>query len=97
MKTNVHDSKIFSDKELYKTLTPIWFMPLHAVYHLKKSNEPRIVFYCASECDGTSLNTYEQHKFPVGVLLPFRVEEVAVAADIKQMFHQVSVVKIYRR
>ena len=93
-------AKIISDKELI-TLTPIWFLPHHAVYHPKKPDEPRIVFDCASECDGTSLN-HELLQGPdntsslIGVLLRFRVEEVAVAADIKRMFHQVFVAPEHR-
>ena len=93
-------AKIVSDREL-RTSTPNWFLPRYVVYHPKKPNEPRIVFDCASECDGTSLN-HDLLQGPdntsslIGVLLRFRVGEVAVAADIKRMFHQVFVAPEHR-
>ena len=88
-------SKIVAD-DGHRKLSPIWFLPHHAVYHPRKPNEPRIVFDCASECNGKSLN-HELLQGPdntsslFGVILRFRVDEIAVAADIKRMFHQVYV------
>jgi hypothetical protein len=88
-------SKIVADDDLRK-LNPIWFLPHHAVYHPRKPNEPRIVFDCASECNGKSLNNEllqspDNTRSLFGVILRFRVDEIAVAADIKRMFHQVYV------
>ena len=83
------------DDELVK-LKPIWYLPHHAVWHPRKPEEPRVVFDCASKSGGTSLNEEllrgpENTRSLSGVILRFRVNEVAVTADIKRMFHQVHV------
>ena len=58
--------------------------------------EPRVVFDCACKSSGVSLNNQllqgpENTSSLIGVILRFRVNSVAVAADIKRMFHQVFV------
>ena len=84
-----------TDEEL-KTLKPRWYLPHHAVWHPRKPIEPRVVFDCASKTNGTSLND-ELLRGPkntsslIGVILRFRVDNIAVTADIKRMFHQVYV------
>ena len=77
-------------------LKPIWYLPHHVVWHPRKPEEPRVVFDCASNSGGTSLNEEllcgpENTSSLIGVILRFRVNEVAVTADIKRMFHQVHV------
>ena len=79
-------------------LKPVWYLPHHAVWHPRKPEEPRVVFDCASKSGGTSLNEEllrgpENTSSLIGVILRFRVSEVAVTADIKRMFHQVHVTR----
>ena len=78
------------------TLKPIWYLPHHAVWHPRKLSEPRVVFDCASKSAGVSLNDQllqgpENTSSLIGVILRFRVNSIAVAADVKRMFHQVFV------
>ena len=88
-------SRQVPDEEV-PTLKPIWYLPHHAVWHPRKPHEPRVVFDCASKSKGISLNSQllqgpENTSLLMGVILRFRVNSVAVAADIKRMFHQVFV------
>ena len=88
-------SRQVPDEELAK-LDPIWYLTHHAVWHLRKPEEPRVVFDCFSKSGGTSLNEQlmrgpENTSTIMGVILRFRVDDVAVASDIKRMFHQVFV------
>ena len=72
-----------------------WFIPHHAVSTPSKP-KTRVVFDCAAQYKGKSLNS-ELLKGPdntnplIEVLLRFRVDPIAVTADIKSMFHQVKV------
>jgi hypothetical protein len=72
-----------------------WFLPHHAVSTPSKP-KTRVVFDCAAKYRGKSLNS-ELLKGPdntnplIEVLLRFRVDPIAVTADIKSMFHQVRV------
>ena len=68
-------------------------MPHTGVYHPKKLGRIRIVFDCLDEFEGVSINDYllrgpNSMNSLVGVLCRFRLEEVALVADIKAMFHQ---------
>ena len=78
------------------TLKLIWYLPHHAVWHPRKPSEPRVVFDCTSKSAGVSLN-YQLLQGPentsslLGVILRFRVNSIAVAADVKSVFHQVFV------
>lgn len=88
-------SRQVPDEEV-PTLKPIWYLPHLAVWHPRKPDEPRVVFDCASKSKGISLNSQllqgpENTSSLIGVILRFRVNSVAVAADIKRMFHQVFV------
>ena len=73
-----------------------WYLPHHAVFHAKKPNKIRVVFDCAAQYNGASLN---EQLLPgpdilnslIGVLSRFRKERVALVADIEAMYHQVSV------
>ena len=85
-------SRQVPDDELVKP-NPIWCLPHHAVWHPRKPEEPRVVFDCASKSGGPSLNEEllhgpENNSSLIGEILRFRVNEVAVTADIKRMFHQ---------
>ena len=88
-------SRQVPDDEVTK-LNPIWYLPHHAVWHPRKPEEPRVVFDCASKSGGTSLNEQllrgpENTSTLIGVIQRFRVDDIAVTADIKRMFHQVYV------
>ena len=73
-----------------------WYLPHHPVFHPQKPDKVRVVFDCAAEYGGTSLNK-ELLQGPdltnslVGVLTRFRQGPVAMMADIEAMFHQVRV------
>ena len=84
-------SRIVPDEEV-PTLKPIWYLPHHADWHPRKPAEPRVVFDCAFKSGGVSLNDQllqglENTSSLIGVILRFRVNSVAVAADVRRMFH----------
>ena len=73
-----------------------WFLPHHHVINPKKPEKLRIVFDCAAEEKGVSLNNSliqgpDLTNLLVGVLTRFREGPVALVADIRSMFHQVKV------
>ncbi|CAH8494135.1 unnamed protein product [Schistosoma mattheei] len=74
----------------------IWYLPHHPVFHPKKPNKLRIVFDCAAQYAGTSLNK-SLYSGPdlvnnlVDVFTRFRQRPVGLTADIEAMFHQVIV------
>ena len=75
----------------------VWYLPHHPVINPNKE-KPRIVFDCAAEHRGTSLNDQvlpgpDLTNKLVGVLLRFRLHPVAIMADVEAMFHQVRVVR----
>jgi len=78
-----------------------WYIPHHGVYHPRKS-KIRVVFDCAAQNAGVSLNT-ELLQGPdltnslLGVLMRFRLERVAFMADIESMFYQVKVPEQHRK
>ena len=70
-----------------------WYLPHHPVSHPKKS-KTRIVFDASAKYHGKCLNDMilqgpDLANNLLGVLLRFRSHTVALAADIKEMFHQV--------
>jgi hypothetical protein len=70
-----------------------WFLPHHAVFKKSNPEKCRIVFDCAAQYKGISLNDtiLQGPNFLnnlAGVLVRFRKEPVAVVGDIKMMFHQ---------
>ncbi|KAI8512020.1 hypothetical protein Bbelb_111200 [Branchiostoma belcheri] len=72
-----------------------WYIPHHSVYHPQKK-KIRVVFDCAAEYAGTSLNKEllqgpDLNNTLVGVLTRFRQEPVGLMADIESMFSQVRV------
>ena len=83
-------------EELHFKEEPVWYLPHHPVTHPLKPGKVRVVFDCAARYCGTSLNQ-QLLQAPdltnplVGVLIRFRQEPIAMAADIEAMFHQVYV------
>ena len=78
-----------SDKEC-----GIWYLPHHAVLHPHKPGKVRMVFDCAANFKGISLNTMlirgpDLMNSLTGVLMRFRTEPVALNGDIEKMYHQV--------
>ncbi|XP_046551559.1 uncharacterized protein LOC124261296 [Haliotis rubra] len=74
----------------------VWYIPHDGVYHPKKTGKIRVVFDCAAEYRGKSLNDHllqgpDLTNALIGVLLRFRQEPIALMADIEAMFYQVRV------
>ena len=74
----------------------VWYLPHHPVISEAKPDKVRIVFDCAAELRGVSLNTEcwqgtDLANKLLHVLLRFRQYEFAVAADIQAMYHQVKI------
>ena len=74
----------------------VWYLPHHPVFHPQKPQKPRIVFDCAAQFDGMSLNKQllqgpDMTNKLIGVLTRFREESTAFMADIESMFCQVRV------
>ena len=75
----------------------VWYLPHHPVVNPNKE-KIRIVFDCAAEYGGVSLNSRvrqgpDSTNKLVGVLTRFRLHPIAVMADIQAMFHQVRVTR----
>ncbi|XP_052406346.1 uncharacterized protein LOC127952103 [Carassius gibelio] len=69
-----------------------WYLPLFGVYHPRKPDRIRVVFDSSASCEGVSLNDVlltgpNLNNSLLGVLMRFRKEQVAITADIEQMFH----------
>ena len=79
-----------------------WFLPHHSVFKRSNPEKCRVVFDCAAQYKGVSLNDVilQGPNFLnnlSGVLIRFRKEPVAVVGDIKLMFHQCFVLENDRR
>ena len=73
-----------------------WYLPHHPVTNPRKPEKLRVVFDCAAKFLGKSLNDYllQGPNFTANfmdVLMRFRLERIAIAADIEEMFLQVKV------
>ena len=73
----------------------VWYLPHHPVVNPNKEKS-RIVFDCAAQHRGVSLNSRvlqgpDLTNKLVGVLTRFRLHQVALMADVEAMFHQVRV------
>ncbi|XP_071491771.1 uncharacterized protein [Diadema antillarum] len=71
----------------------VWYLPHHPVFHPHKPGKARVVFDCAAQFGGTSLNEQlvqgpDLTNNLAGVLMRFRQDHVAVMGDIESMFHQ---------
>ena len=72
------------------------FVPHHPVFNLRKSDKVRIVFDYAAIYKGFCLNDFlysgpDLVNALTGVLSRFRLGEIAIAADIEEMFLQVRI------
>ena len=72
-----------------------WFLPHHAVFKRSNPSKCRVVFDCAPQIKGVSLNDVvlqgpNHLNNLAGVLIRFRKEPVAVVGDIKLMFTNTS-------
>ncbi|XP_078384177.1 uncharacterized protein LOC144666660 [Oculina patagonica] len=90
-----HAQKVPTE-ELNLKEKPVWYLPHHPVTHPLKPGKVRVVFDCGAKYRGTSLNQQllqgpDLTNPLVGVLIRFRQEPIAIAADIEAMFHQVYV------
>ena len=84
------------EEDLQRTDGRVWYIPHHAVYHPRKPNKIRVVFDCAANYQGVSLNDTllqgpDLTNSLMGVLLRFRQEKIAIMGDIATMFYQVQV------
>lgn len=70
----------------------VWYLPHFGVYHPRKPDKIRVVFDSSAEFHGVSFNKGllsgpDTLNSLLGILLRFRRNNVAVACDIEQMFH----------
>ena len=89
-------------EQAHATTSPsVWYLPHHGVVNPRKPGKLRVVFDCAAESMGISLNqlAYQGPDLAnnlVGVLLRFRLYSVGIMADIEGMFNQVKVSPCHR-
>ena len=70
-----------------------WYIPHHGVLNAKKPGKLRVVYDCSANNGLTSLNSNllsgpDLNNQLIGVLLRFRLHEVAFMCDIERMYHQ---------
>ena len=70
-----------------------WYLPHHGVLHPRKPGKIRVVWDCSSKYNGMSLNDIllqgpDMNNTLLGVLLRFRLGEIAMSCDIEKMFFQ---------
>ncbi|CAL8128513.1 unnamed protein product [Orchesella dallaii] len=83
-------------KEANEITKKTWYLPHFFAYHPNKPGKPRFVFDAAAKWHGVSLNDNlivgpDTLKSLPGILLKFREHRVAFTADIREMFHQVTI------
>jgi hypothetical protein len=88
--------RISKNNEGHECENTTFYLPHHAVCNPNKPGKIRVVFDCAAQFNGTSLNDEllprpDQTNNLVGVLTRFREHPVALVADVEGMFHQVRV------
>ncbi|XP_038056046.1 uncharacterized protein LOC119728039 [Patiria miniata] len=88
--TRNHASRVPAN-ELCPLPGTVWYLPHFAVHHPKKP-EIRVVFDASAEFKGISLNKAllqgpDMMNSLLGILLRFRLAEVAVMGDVEHMFH----------
>ncbi|XP_037825844.1 uncharacterized protein LOC119613849 [Lucilia sericata] len=77
-----------------------WFIPIFTVIN-KNKNKIRIVWDAAAAVENVSLNSVllkgpDLLKSLLGVILRFRERPIAIAGDIREMFHQIRVTKVIK-
>ena len=83
-----------TEEEREKVSNRTWYLPHHPVFNPKKPDRIRVVFDAAAKNKGQSLNS-SLYTGPdllnslIGVLLRFRNNNIAIVADVEDMFHQV--------
>ncbi|XP_075150621.1 uncharacterized protein LOC142224719 [Haematobia irritans] len=87
-----------SSEEVSNKNSPVWYLPHFGVVNPQKPEKLRVVFDAAAKSSGASLNSFllkgpEQVKPLLEILLKFREGNIAVAADIREMFSQVKIRK----
>ena len=95
MLTDGYAEKV-TDTELSNEMSRIWYLPHHAVTSASKPGKVRIVFDCAAQYAGISLNSLcfqgpDLTNQLLHVLLHFRQFRYAVMADVEAMYHQVQI------
>lgn len=85
-----------TDSEIQNSSSKIWYLPHHGVISDKKPGKLRVVFDCAAQFKGESLNDKckqgpDLNNKLVHVLLRFRQHELAIMADVEAMYYQVKV------
>ncbi|XP_062714236.1 uncharacterized protein LOC134291009 [Aedes albopictus] len=73
-----------------------WYLPLGVVINPKKPSKIRIFCDAAAKVDGISMNTMllkgpDLLNTLLDVLFGFREKQVALCADLKEMFHQIQI------
>lgn len=94
-------AELVPDAEMHVNPGKIWHLPHHPVLNPNKPGKVRIVFDCAAQHRGISLNSQilqgpDLANKLLGVLLRFRQGRVALMADIEAMFHQIGVAPEHR-
>ena len=80
------------DKELKEERKfDTWYIPHHAVTNPKKPGKVRVVFDCAAQFSGKSLNDHlytgpDVLNSLIGILIRFRQERIAVVGDVEAMY-----------
>ncbi|XP_058464923.1 uncharacterized protein LOC131438730 [Malaya genurostris] len=74
----------------------VWYLPLGIVINPKKPNKVRVVWDAAAKVNGISLNTMLLKGPDLLTSLPavlsrYRQRQIAISADIKEMFHQLRI------
>lgn len=78
-----------------------WYLPTFGVYHPQKPKKIRVVFDSSAQFHNISLNDVllrgpDLNNTLIGVLLRFRKEQIAITADIEQMFFSFKVREDHR-
>lgn len=98
-------NKVFMSGAAEKAPTIIpeecWYLPLFGVYHPRKPNEIQGVFDSSAVYEGVSLNSLlmsgpDLTNNLIGILMRFRLNEVAITGDVEQMFYRFRVTENHR-
>ncbi|XP_042887785.1 uncharacterized protein LOC122263440 [Penaeus japonicus] len=89
-------AEVVPDEEIDAFPGLTWYLPIFNVKNEKKPEKFRLVFDCAAEFMGTSLNKHvlqgpDLTNKLFGILQRFRKEKVAIMSDIEAMYYQVKV------